>query len=97
MRNLEAHDNVILLSCGIRSPSVSTERRCSNLDRKFFSYLATFIITSKHMLPNPFKFNVHIRLVILSYASSDIACFSFTSFIKFIANGERVGWCWLYM
>jgi hypothetical protein len=49
------------------------------------------------MLPNPFQFNVHIRLAILSYATSDTACFSFISFIKFIANGERVGWCWKYV
>ena len=91
---LEARDYVTLLTCGLRRPVVPRERRGSNLDREFFFfYLVTFIILSKHMLPNPFQFNVHIRLVILSYATSDIACLSFTSFIKFIANGERVCWC----
>jgi hypothetical protein len=43
------------------------------------------------MLPYPFQFNVHIRLVILSHAISDIACFSFTSLIKFITLGGRAG------
>jgi hypothetical protein len=94
MRNMEAHDYAILLTCGLWRPSVSRKRRGSNLDRELFSCLAVFIIPSKHMLPNPFQINIHIRLVILSYANSDIACFSFTSFIKFIANGKRVGWCW---
>jgi hypothetical protein len=79
MRNMETHDNVILLTCGLRRRRVSTERRRSNLDWKFFSYLAAFIIPSNHMLPNPFQFNVHIRLVIPSSATSGIASFSFTS------------------
>jgi hypothetical protein len=87
---MEAHGNMILLTCGLRRPSVSRER-VSNLDREDFPYLVTFIVPSKHLLPNLFQFNVHISFAILSYATSGIAFFSFTSFIKFIANGERVG------
>jgi hypothetical protein len=38
MRNMKAHDNVILLTCGLRRPRVSRERRGSNLDREFFLF-----------------------------------------------------------
>ena len=65
LRDMEAHVHVFLLTCGLRRPSVSRDRRGSNLDRVFFSYLVIFIIPSKYMLPNPFQFNIHIRLVIL--------------------------------
>jgi hypothetical protein len=36
MRNMEALDYIILLTCGLRRPSVSRERSGSNLDRDFF-------------------------------------------------------------
>jgi len=42
MCNMEAHDYVILLTCGLRRPGVSRERRSSNLDWEVFSYLVTF-------------------------------------------------------
>jgi len=52
MCNMEAHDYMILLTCGLRRPGVSRERRGSNLDQEIFSYLVTFVIPSKYMLSN---------------------------------------------
>jgi hypothetical protein len=42
MRNMEALDYAILLTCGHRRSSVYRERRGSNLDREFFFLFGGF-------------------------------------------------------
>jgi hypothetical protein len=72
------------------------------LTQNFFLFSA-FLIPSKQMLgygfeighdcflPNLFQFDVHNRSFSRYCATTDIVCFSLSSFINFIANGERVG------